>query len=73
MDENMIVEKPILYSTNCPRCKILEAKLNSKGIEFEIATDINEMERLGIQTAPVLKVAGEMMDFGRANKWVNEQ
>ena len=69
----MIVEKPILYSTNCPRCKILEAKLNSKGIDFEIVTDINEMERLGIQTAPVLEVAGEMMDFGRANKWVNEQ
>lgn len=69
----MTTKKLILYSTNCPRCKVLEAKLNSKGIDFEIVTDINEMERLGIQTAPVLEVAGEMMDFGRANKWVNEQ
>ena len=72
-DVNMPVEKPILYTTNCPRCTVLESKLNSKGIEYEMVYDINEMEQLGIQTAPVLKVAGEMMDFGTANKWVNEQ
>lgn len=69
----MVTEKPILYTTGCPRCKVLEAKLNSKHIEYEIVTDMDVMEQLGIQTAPTLNVAGRMMDFGTANKWVNEQ
>lgn len=69
----MVTEKPILYTTGCPRCKVLEAKLNSKHIEYEIVTDMDVMEQLGIQTAPTLKVAGRMMDFGTSNKWVNEQ
>ncbi len=69
----MGTEKPILYTTGCPRCKVLEAKLNAKHIEYEVVTDMDAMEQLGIQTAPTLGVGDKMLDFGAANKWVNEQ
>lgn len=65
-----------LYTTDCPRCHILEAKLNAKNIGF---TKINGEEAIGyIQergylTAPLLVADGEEMDFGKAIKWVNER
>lgn len=62
-----------LYSTNCPRCKVLEDKLNYSHIEYDVVTDIDEIEQLGVQSIPVLKVGDELMDFGTAVKWVNEQ
>jgi glutaredoxin len=32
-----------LYSTGCPKCKVLETKLNNKNIEFNVNTDVDEM------------------------------
>lgn len=61
----------ILFSTNCPKCKILEQKLNQKGINFEISDDIQEVIDKGFMSAPVLKVDDEYMDFGQGIKWVN--
>lgn len=63
----------ILYSTNCPKCKVLETKLKSKNIEFEICNDIDLMLSKGIQQAPYLEVDNELMDFSNAIKWVNEK
>lgn len=59
------------YSTNCPRCHILQKKLNEKNINYEIHTDIQEMIELGLVNAPALKLEnGEILDFGEAIKWV---
>ena len=69
----MTTNKIILYSTNCPKCNILEAKLNQKNIVYEICTDIDIMESKGMMSAPALEVDGELMDFGAAVKWVNSQ
>ena len=63
----------ILYSTNCPKCKILETKLNKKGISYSIVTDVNMMLEKGFTQAPVLEVNGEVKDFRAANTWVEEQ
>ena len=63
----------ILYSTNCPKCKVLETKLKNKNIEFEICNDINLMLSKGIQQAPYLEIDNELMDFSKAIKWVNEK
>ena len=63
----------ILYSTNCPKCKVLETKLKSKNIEFEICDDVDLMLSKGIQQAPYLEVDNELMDFLNAIKWVNEK
>lgn len=57
------------YSTNCPRCHILQKKLNEKNINYEIHTDIQEMIELGLVNAPALKLEnGEILDFGEAIK-----
>ena len=62
-----------MYSTHCPKCKILETKLKQKNIEYEECTDINEMLSKGIETVPILEVDGQMLDFGKAVRWVNER
>lgn len=63
----------ILYSTNCPKCNVLEAKLKQKNIVHEICTDTDIMQSKGMMSAPALEVNGELMDFGTAVKWVNSQ
>lgn len=63
----------VLYSTNCPKCKILETKLNKKGINYSIVTDVNMMLEKGFTQAPVLEVNGEVKEFRAANTWVEEQ
>ena len=62
----------ILYSTNCPKCKILEQKLKSKNIEYIEFTDVDKMIEMGFSVMPMLEVDGVIMDFGTANKWINE-
>jgi len=62
----------ILYSTNCPKCKVLEQKLKSKNIEYIEFTDVNKMIEMGFSVMPMLEVDGVVMDFTTANKWINE-
>jgi glutaredoxin len=62
----------ILYSTGCPKCNVLEAKLNSKSIKYEVCRDIEVMQSKGMMSAPNLEVDGELMDFSAAIKWVRE-
>lgn len=63
-----------LYSTNCPKCKVLETKLNQKEINYTVCTDINEMRLLKIMSAPMLGLEdGTLLDFAKAVKWVNAQ
>lgn len=61
-----------LYSTGCPKCRILETKLNQKNISFNIDKDEDEMIKRGFQSLPMLEVDGKLMDFGDAVRWVNE-
>lgn len=61
-----------LYSTHCPKCIILEKKLNQKNISFEEINDIDVMTAKGFMQAPMLEVDGEVMDFKQANDWINE-
>lgn len=63
----------ILYSTDCPKCKILETKLNQKNIKYETIKDVNEMQDMGIVAVPMLRVDGQLMNFVEANKWVNSE
>ena len=65
--------KVTLYSTNCPRCVVLEKKLDEKGIEYDLVTDEDIMINKGFMTAPMLEVDNEVMSFGEAVKWVNKE
>lgn len=62
----------MLYSTGCPKCKVLKQKLTSKNIPFEENNSIEEMTELGISQVPVLRVDDTFYDFTAANKWVND-
>jgi glutaredoxin-related protein len=62
-----------LYSTHCPRCRVLETKLTQKNIEFNVVTDVNKMESLGIQSVPILEVDDKLLNFTDAVDWVNKQ
>ena len=62
----------ILYSTHCPKCKILTKKLTEKNIEYIEFTDVDKMIEMGFSVMPMLEVDGVIMDFGTANKWINE-
>ena len=61
-----------LYTTHCPKCVVLEKKLNSKNIDFKICDDIDYMLSLNIQQAPYLEVDNKLMNFSEAIKWINE-
>ena len=63
----------VMYSTNCPKCAVLEQRLKEKGVKFAVNTDIDEMLSMGIKSAPMLKVGDKMLGFVDAVKWANEQ
>ena len=63
----------ILYSTGCPKCKVLETKLNMKHIKFEICGDVDLMLTKEIQQLPCLEIDGKLMSFIDAVKWVDKQ
>lgn len=65
--------KVVLYSTGCPKCKVLKAKLDSKEISYDIISDTSVMINKGIETVPVLEVDGNVMDFKTAVDWINER
>ena len=62
-----------LYTTHCPKCRVIETKLTKKGIPFEINDNVDEMLKLGFKFAPVLCVNGEYLYFTKANNWINQQ
>lgn len=67
------LENVIVYSTGCPRCKILKKKLAEKGISFTENSSTEEMLKLGITEVPVLQLDTERLDFSHAVQWVNNQ
>lgn len=63
----------ILYSTGCPKCKILKKKLAEKNIDYTENQNVEEMVALGIDQVPVLKINGAVMKFKEAIEWVNSR
>ena len=63
----------ILYSNGCPRCKVLKQKLDSKSISYAEENSVEKMLEMGIRQAPMLSVDGELLDFSKANQWINKQ
>lgn len=61
-----------LYSTDCPKCKVIETKLSQCGIQYEKVTDIEAMKKLGITSAPQLDIEGALYGFNEAIKYIKE-
>ena len=62
-----------LYTTHCPRCKVLATKLAQKNIEYVENEDVDYMESIGIMSVPMLEVDGQLLDFVTANNWINSK
>ena len=71
MDTTQTIPRVILFSTHCPKCIVLEKKLKAKQIDFDIISDVKEIEKTGFRTVPLLKVDNDILDFMDAIKWVN--
>ncbi len=67
------MQKIKLYTTNCPKCKVLEAKLRQKNIDFDLITNFDTKELIdkGFLSAPILQVDDEYLDFSHAITFVN--
>lgn len=61
-----------LFSTGCPRCKVLKKKLDDKGVKYTVNNDVDKMLEMGIVEVPVLAVGEKMMGFKESMEWVNE-
>ena len=67
------MENVILWSTHCPRCKVLETKLKQKNINYVENTDVEQMKSKGFLEAHQLEVGETVMNFTEAVKWIGEQ
>lgn len=65
------MESNVLYTSHCPKCKVLEAKLKQKNVQYVECDDVQVMIGKGIKSAPQLEVNGVMMDFVSAVKYIN--
>lgn len=61
--------KVVVYSTNCPKCSVLEKRLTTLGIEHDTVLGADEILKRGFQTAPLLEVDGKIMDFKEGMEW----
>lgn len=66
-----------LYSTHCPKCRVVEMKLKQLGIEHQIIDDLDTVVKVGqdqhILSAPILEADGKFMNFQDAVKFINER
>ena len=62
-----------LYSTHCPKCRVIEKKLEQANIKYELidAKDnpkvIEELSALGVRQMPVLIVNDKILGFSEIN------
>ena len=63
----------ILYSNGCPKCRVLETKLETKNISYIKNKNVSEIADMGFQSLPVLKVDNSYLGFAEANNWINNQ
>lgn len=62
-----------MYSTGCPKCKVLKKKLEDKNVDYTENNDIEKMTELGIMQIPVLSINDKLMSFAEAVEWINRK
>lgn len=71
-----------LLTTHCPRCSVLQKKLDAAAIEYEIIEDVETIQSYGIDFVPALVLtdmeianneATAILDFTSAVQWVNKK
>lgn len=65
-----------LYSTHCPKCRVVEKKLEQAQIQYDLIDAkenpevIEELTALGVQQMPVLIVDDKILGFSEIIKWI---
>ena len=60
----------VLFTIDCPKCKILEKKLEQSGIGYAVCRDKELMIEQGFDFLPVLRVDKEILGFNEAVEWI---
>lgn len=66
-----------LYSTGCPKCKVLKKKLEAANINYTEVTDTDKIYQIcnstGFDSVPIIAIEdGHILDFNRAIAWVKQ-
>lgn len=61
----------ILYSTGCPKCKILENKMIEKNVKFTKSDDLAKVYEVGYRSVPLLEVDNKILSFADAVVYIN--
>ena len=64
--------KIVFYTIECPKCRTLEILLKRFNVVYETCEDVKIMISKNITSAPALEVEGQILDFSKAVKWLNE-
>lgn len=65
-----------LYSTHCPKCRVVEKKLEQAQIQYDLIDAkenpevIEELTALGVQQMPVLIIDDKILGFSEIIKWI---
>ena len=62
----------ILYSNNCPNCRLLKKMLDTKGVEYTENNSVDEMLALGLTNVPALKVGDNLLSFNEAVAYIQK-
>lgn len=60
-----------LYTTHCPRCQVLAAKMDNAGIKYEVCDNVDVMTQKGFMSVPLLEIDEKVLQFKEAIDWVN--
>lgn len=60
-----------VYSTGCPKCKIIETKLNNNNIRYNVVSDIEVIKSKGYFSVPMVEYKGKVYNFSEANNLIN--
>ena len=67
----------VLYSTGCPKCKVLKKKLEQLEVDFSLVENIDDLNKFAdehnIREAPFLVVDDEILDFKSAIKYLTKE
>ena len=63
-----------LFTTHCPKCRMLEKKMQQMGIEYTESENLDELVRAGYSSAPMIKTDdGKYLNFKEAWNWVSKK
>lgn len=65
-------------SLTCPQCKVIQAKLDKKGIPYNMITDMDVMAAAGVKSIPQIHIEDsdavtKLIKLKDINDWVNAQ